>query len=207
MSNKINLKSKNVIIFDLDGTIVNLQVDWMELKSFLKKRYSRIYENNCEFDSISRCLSYIVGKKDEKELKRFFEIIRDHELRNIENNKYIKETVYFIKNLDQFNPNDDLKLAVLSLNTRQTILKSLEMINIREKFDVILGREDVRRWKPEPEGLLKIQQALNVKKEEMIYFGDMKKDLLTGKNAGVESHLVTDLIEYVETHKKRNNFE
>jgi HAD superfamily hydrolase (TIGR01549 family) len=205
--NKASLENKKVFIFDLDGTIVDLQVDWMELKSFLKKRYSRIYENSCEFDSISGCLSYIVAMKDENELEKFFEIIRDHELRNIEKNEYINETVYFIKNLDKFKLNDNLQLAVLSLNTRETIIKSLEMVNIKEKFDIILGREDVRRWKPEPEGLLKIQQALNVKKEEMIYFGDMKKDLLTGRNAGVESHLIGDLIKYVNAFKKKNNLD
>lgn len=200
--NEASFENKKVLIFDLDGTIVDLQVDWIELKSILKKRYSRIYENSCEFDSISGCLSYIVEKRDENELEKFFEIIRDHELRNIEKNKYIKETVYFIKNLDKFELNEDLKLAVLSLNTRQTILKSLEMVDIKEKFDIILGREDVRRWKPEPEGLLKIQQALNVKKEEMIYFGDMKKDLLTGERAGVETHIISELINYVKNVRK-----
>ena len=207
MKKQIFIENKNVLIFDLDGTIVDLQVDWMELKSYLKKRYSRIYENSCEFDSISGCLSYIVQKRDEAELMKFFEIIREYELRNIEKNQYIDQTVYFIKNLDEFGLDENIKLAVLSLNTRKTIIKSLEMINLKDKFDVIIGREDVRRWKPEPEGLLKIQKRFNVKKEEMVYFGDMKKDLLTGKNAGVESHLVTDLIEYVETHKKRNNLE
>ncbi|MFX0073348.1 MAG: HAD family hydrolase, partial [Candidatus Hermodarchaeota archaeon] len=73
----------------------------------------------------------------------------------------------------------------------------LKSINIHDKFDFIVGREDVRKWKPNPEGLLLIQQHYNCKKEEMIYFGDMQKDLQAGQNAGVDTYIIGDLIDLV----------
>jgi hypothetical protein len=36
-----------------------------------------------------------------------------------------------------------------------------------------------------------------VDREEMIYFGDLEKDVLTGENAGVEAYYIDDLIKIV----------
>jgi hypothetical protein len=36
----------------------------------------------------------------------------------------------------------------------------------------------------------------------MIYFGDLKIDLLAGANAGVESYLIDDLINFVKKFRK-----
>ncbi|MBY9020992.1 MAG: HAD family hydrolase, partial [Candidatus Lokiarchaeota archaeon] len=63
----------------------------------------------------------------------------------------------------------------------------------------------VRKWKPEPEGLLKIADNFEVNAEEMIYFGDLENDLLAGANAGVESYYIDTLINYVKKIKKASN--
>jgi phosphoglycolate phosphatase-like HAD superfamily hydrolase len=55
------LTQKTILIFDLDGTIVDLKVDWDKLKDILNERFSNIYEDSCGFESISACLSYIVS--------------------------------------------------------------------------------------------------------------------------------------------------
>ena len=199
MSDLISFKNKKVIIFDLDGTLVDLAVDWQALKNILSERYSKLYkEAACHFESISACLNFIVGRDDENELTNFFDIIRKHELDGIPNSSPIEEAVFFIKNQDQFDINKDQLLAVLSLNTRKCIEKALKLAKIENEFDFIVGREDVRKWKPDPEGLLIIQNHFNLKKEEMIYIGDLPKDLQTGKNAGVEAYLIDEIIKLVK---------
>ena len=203
--NKLSFKGKNIIVFDLDGTIVRLSVDWMSLKEKLYNDYKKIYSENCSFESISTCLSKLVEKGDEEVLGNFFEIIRQYELVNIYDNQPIKDTIFFINNLEIFGLDKSVKLAILSLNTRKTIVTSLKLANISYKFDYIIGREDVRNWKPDPEGLLRIQDFYKVKKEEMIYFGDLKKDILTGKSAGIDVFLIEDLINFV--NKKKENLE
>jgi len=195
-------KDKKVIVFDLDGTIVRLAADWHSLRNILRDRYSEHFRNDCQFTSISACLNDIVEKGDEVELQYNFDVIKQYELDNIEKNEPIEETIYFINNPKLFGVRRGTKLAILSLNTNQTIKKSLELAGIEAKFDYILGREDVRSWKPEPEGLLRIMEHYNVKKEEMIYFGDLEKDLITGANAGIETHYIDDLINLVKSYKK-----
>lgn len=202
MLDNSSFNGKKVIIFDLDGTIVKLKVNWKKLKNLLSKRYSKIYKSSCKFNSISECLSYVVSKDDKEELLNFFDRIREFEVRNVESNIPIEETIYFINHLDEFGIDNQVKLAILSLNTRKTIKESLKKENILEKFDFIIGREDVRRWKPEPEGLILIKNHYEIDNKEMIYIGDMKKDLLTGKNAGVDTYLIDELIQFVNKHKK-----
>jgi len=204
MNSKLTFKNKKVIVFDLDGTIAKLAADWHSLKDALAERYTEYYQDECQFMSISACLSNIVKRNDEEELKKNFEIIRQYELENIKESIPIEETVFFINNLSSFGVQEDTKLAVLSLNTRRTIIESLKLANLYEKIDFIVGREDVRKWKPEPEGLLKIKEYFNVEKVEMVFIGDLDKDLLTGQNAGIESFLVDELIELVNDFKKES---
>lgn len=197
----ISFKHKKVIIFDLDGTIAKLAVDWGHLKRLLTKRYNDVYGEDCEFVHISACLDQVVEKGDEVELERFFKILEDYEMKSIKENKYIEESIFFINNLSKFEVPKEIKLAVLSLNTRKTIIESLKLGDIFEKIDFIIGREDVRKWKPNPEGLLIIKEHYKVKSEEIVYFGDLEKDIITGNNAGIETHLISELINLVNEKK------
>jgi len=196
-----SLETKKVIIFDLDGTIVHLKADWMSLKSKLAEKYNTLYDDKCNFHSISACLSKIVERNDEKALEDFFNVIRHYEHESIEENQPIKESIFFINNRYLFAIDKDTKFAILSLNTRNTIIKSLKLAKIFEKVDFIVGREDVRKWKPDPEGLIKIKSHYKLKDEEMIYFGDLENDLKTGKNANIEAYNIDELINLV-TKKK-----
>ncbi|MFW9878849.1 MAG: HAD family hydrolase [Candidatus Thorarchaeota archaeon] len=201
---RISFKNKKVIIFDLDGTIVNLTANWTALKDKLIKMYQQQYEENCDFKRISKCLENIVEKEDEDVLNRFFEIIRQYELENIQDTQLIEETIYFINNKNRFGLKEDTKFAVLSLNTRNSIIKALRLANVYDKIDFIVGREDVRKWKPAPDGILKIEKHFKLKKEEMIYFGDLESDILTGQNAGVETFLIDDLIKLINNKNVRS---
>ena len=193
---------KKVIVFDLDGTIVRLVADWHSLRKTLITRFTEKNRETINLKSMSAILSRIVELDDEEELQLNFNLMQRFELENITSNEPIKETVYFINNQEFFGVSPNTKLAVFSLNTRSTILKSLEMAGILNKFEFFVGREDVRKWKPEPDGLLKILDYFKVNPEETIYFGDVDKDMLAGANAGIESYYIDTLINHVRNIKK-----
>ena len=197
-----SLKSKKLIVFDLDGTIVKLTADWHSLLKPLNTRYSKKYKKQGHFNSMTGLLNEIVARGDEEELQHNFGIIQQYELEKITKNEPIKEVIFFINNKELFGVNSAVKLAVFSHNTRVTIIKSLQLAGVVKKFEFFIGREDVRAWKPEPEGLLKIRDHFQVLNEDMIYFGDLKKDLLAGANAGVESYFISDLIKLVKKVRK-----
>ena len=204
MTKKIpfSFTGKKIIVFDLDGTIVRLVADWHSLFKVLSARFNEKNRETINLKRISAILSRVVEKGDVEELQLNFNLIQQYELENITSNEPIKEIIYFINNKELFGVSPNAKLAVFSLNTRSTILKSLEMARILDKFEFFVGREDVRKWKPEPDGLLKILDNFNVNSEDMIYFGDLEKDLLAGANAGVESYYIDTLINHVRDINK-----
>ena len=197
-----SLKNKEVIVFDLDGTIVRLAADWHSLRKVLNTRYSEKYKEKGHFHRMSELLSDIVARGDEEELCHNFSIMQKYENENITTNEPIEDVIYFINNIELFGVNSAVKLAVFSLNTRSTIIKSLQIAAIVSKFEFYIGREDVRAWKPNPEGLLKIQDHFQVHKEDMIFFGDSNMDLAAGANAGVESYIIDDLINFIKKVRK-----
>ncbi|MHA2287312.1 MAG: HAD family hydrolase [Promethearchaeota archaeon] len=197
-----SLESKKVIVFDLDGTVVRLSADWYSLLKALNARYRKKYKTKVQFNRVSALLNEIVAKRDEEELKQNFSIIQRYELENITKTELIEDVIYFIDNLDLFEVNTRAKLAIFSLNTRATIIKSLQIAGVLDEFALIVGRDDVRAWKPEPEGLLKIKDHFQVQKEDMIYFGDLTLDLLAGENAGIQVHIIDELINYIQEFKK-----
>ncbi|MFX1379868.1 MAG: HAD family hydrolase [Promethearchaeota archaeon] len=198
----IPFKDIKVVIFDLDGTIINLKANWMDLRDILVDVYREYFNEDCNIERISTCLNEVVKKNNETILQDFFNIIRNFELKNIKDTEFIEETIFFINNKNLFGLKEETKFAILSLNTRNTILKTLELANLSNKIDFIVGREDVRGWKPAPEGLLKVQNHFNVLKKEMIFFGDLENDILTGKNAGIQAYYIDDLIKVVKKKMK-----
>ena len=151
---------------------------------------------------MSVILSKIVEKGEEEELQLYFNIMQKYELEHITSIEPIDEIIYFINNKESLGVSSSAKLAVFSLNTRPTILKSLELGGILDKFEFFVGREDVRSWKPDPSGLLKILDHFKVDAKEMIYFGDDEKDILAGTNAGVEAYYIDAVINYVRLIEK-----
>ncbi|MHA1884086.1 MAG: HAD family hydrolase [Promethearchaeota archaeon] len=202
MIEKEIFENKRVVVFDLDGTIVRLEVDWETLKQTLSKKFIQVHGGNHSFKSVSECLSKIVKLNDIALLESFFKIILQYEMEKIHETRPIEETLFFINNLNLFGVKDNVKMAILSLNMRDTIIKSLEITKIKDHFECIVGREDVRHWKPNPEGLLKIKNYFGARKDEIIYFGDMEKDIITGKNSGIDTFRINDLIKFVKKKKK-----
>ena len=197
-----SIKNKKVIVFDLDGTVVKLTADWQLLKDILIDKFREYYDAECNVKRISSCLNEVVQRGDETVLQRFFDIIREFELKSMNKAYPIEETVKFIINKEIFGVKEETKFAILSLNARKTIIRALELANITNKIDYVVGREDVRKWKPAPDGLIRIQKHFKVKKEEMIFFGDLDNDLMTGKKADIESYYIDELIKLV--NKKLN---
>lgn len=57
--------------------------------------------------------------------------------------------------------------------------------NALDLLDIIIGGEDVKEEKPNPEGLLVAINKWQLEKEDILYVGDSLVDAKTAENAGV----------------------
>lgn len=78
------------------------------------------------------------------------------------------------------------RLGILTRNTRDIALKTLERLGVADYFveNDIIGRTDALP-KPDPEGLLMLSAQWETVPEAMVIVGDYLFDLQTGRNAGV----------------------
>ena len=80
-----------------------------------------------------------------------------------------------------------VKLGVCSNKPAYFTRSLLEMLEIGQYFDVVLGPDDVGVPKPDPTMVLRVLERLDVPKEQALYVGDMEVDIETGRRAGVET--------------------
>ena len=77
------------------------------------------------------------------------------------------------------------RLGIVSTKFRSRIEATLERACLLDRFDTIVGGEDVTKFKPDPEGLLMASERLAASLGEMVYVGDSVTDGETAKRAGV----------------------
>ena len=83
-------------------------------------------------------------------------------------------------------------LGVVTNKGYPLTIYSLEICGIKHLFDAVISADDVQFPKPNPEGINKALEKLNIlNKEECLYLGDNDIDYETASNAGVDTLLVT----------------
>ena len=79
----------------------------------------------------------------------------------------------------------DIKTAIVTSKFHYRIEQILNKFNANDLIDIIVGAEDVKASKPNPEGLLWTLEHLGLKKEEVLYVGDSYVDAKAAENADV----------------------
>ncbi len=81
------------------------------------------------------------------------------------------------------------KLGLVSNSSRRVVELELDSFNLRDLFHsvIVLGTENQDYAKPEPQGILWCLSKLGVKKEEVVFIGDLEIDLAAGLKAGVKT--------------------
>jgi len=77
------------------------------------------------------------------------------------------------------------RLGVLTRNTRENALRTLELIGVGRFFPepVVLGRDQALP-KPEPDGVRQLARLWGAQPEELVMVGDYRFDLEAGRAAG-----------------------
>lgn len=169
---------KNVnYIFDFDGTIVDLKVDWKKLKK-------EINEKCIVFDiDINKKLNIKIDSLKKKGID-IMDILKKYEQPNDKVIYTIKQkTIAFIENLNEF--------YVVSNNLNSTIKKVFDELGFRKKCKMIIAIDDVKQSKPSNESFELLEQYLINKKS--LYIGDRETDKEFAQSCNIKFRYV-DLI-------------
>jgi phosphoglycolate phosphatase len=178
-----------VILFDFDGTLFELKVDWdqvrQELKEFLK------FPGPAEdFKPLRPRIQEFAGNLADKGLatsqveKQADEIISRHEIRGAKEgypHAGAKEILEWCRK-------QEIKIVILTRNTRDCVFPVLKKYDWPQP-DLIIAREDVQKEKPDPEAGLLVLKKLQLQPENCLIVGDSLPDLEMAKNLGVKSVL------------------
>jgi phosphoglycolate phosphatase len=179
-----------LIIFDLDGTLVNA---YKAVAVSVNKVLSDLNIPEADDATIQR----EVGWGERKLLNAF---ISDDLLDNAVAmyRKYHKQALsgntFFLsgaKELIDIICKRGYTLAVATNRPVWSTKEILDCLGIRDRFKIVLSGEQVKNQKPAPDIIFDILEKLSVKKGEALFVGDMTVDAQTGNAAGVKTVIVT----------------
>tara|TARA_B100001750_G_scaffold227648_1_gene221461 strand:+ start:94 stop:714 length:621 start_codon:yes stop_codon:yes gene_type:complete len=171
---------KKLIIFDLDGVLINSENNMMFALSKTSKKLKiklnfNIYKKyiGLPFELIMKKMQ--INEKYVSQIKKNYIYFSNLKLSKL---SIQKKKLYDLKELHK-----KYNLAIYTSKDKQRTHQILKKYKI---FKAIITPDNVRKGKPNPEGLLKILKKLKVKKMNTLYVGDTKFDYLTAKNAKIK---------------------
>ena len=177
---------KNVILFDLDGTVID---STEAIVDSFKNTFKYFNMNIPKEEDILPQIGYplfdmfvnLGVNKDEahKFVDRYREFYKKI---------YIKKTILLngAKEAIEMAYNSGAILGVVTTKTGKYAIKLLEYFGLMQYFSTLVGSEDVQKHKPDPEPIYLALKELNVQKSSNVYMiGDTCMDMIAAKSAGV----------------------
>lgn len=162
----------DAVVYDLDNTLVRLDVDWDEVRSEVAALL-RARDLPVEPDSLWAMLEVAERHGCEDQV---LAVITDHERAGART----AERLALADSLPGDGP-----VGVCSLNSQAACRIALERHGLDERVDVVVGRDTVGAYKPDPEPLLAAIDALEVEPTRSLFVGDGDRDAETAERAGV----------------------
>ena len=183
---------RKLIIFDLDGTLVNSIYDLADSMNYALKKYGFPTHETEKYKKMvgsgisvlaDKAMVIPVGSAD-PDMKKA--LLADY-------NEY-----YNIHCMDKTRPYENIKELLDELDKRNIFYsvmsnkpdifskKIVETLFPENKFASIWGKRDGFERKPSPQSVWALIDELNVKRDECLYIGDSDVDAQTAQNAGLK---------------------
>ena len=154
------------VIFDMDGTVVDVPYDWKKIKEELQTQGAPI-------------LSYIQGLKEPEKSEKW-KVLERFEVEATTQAVLKKGMREFLSFLER----KKIKKILVTNNSRRNVDFLLKKFNL--EFDFILSRE-AGLWKPSGAPFLFVLKTLKLEKEKCCVIGDSHFDAKAAADAGIQS--------------------
>lgn len=185
----MNMLSENVrtIVFDFDYTLADSSPGVIESANYALGRLGLPGASDEAIRrtiglSLPETLVTLAGQEHASHADEFFGLFMER----------ADEVMHDATSLFGFVPNvveklrdDGFSLGIVSSKFRRRIEAVLERDGLREHFEVVVGGEDVKAFKPDPSGLLSALDRLSSTSRDTLYVGDSVTDAETARRAAV----------------------
>lgn len=162
----------DAVVFDLDGTLVDLAVDWGEVRAEIKASIGDHFDKSLQEYNPPELFhtAHEAGFFDD-----LAAILSAHEYTGA------KEATP----LDLLDVVGEIScpVGICTANSSEAAALALERFNIYDEVDAIVGRNTVQKYKPEPEPLRVCVDQLGGAQGNAVFIGDVASDAETARRA------------------------
>lgn len=187
-------KKYDLLIFDLDGTLVDSAPDIVATVQYIINKYGfepkdDAFIRNCIGGGARNVLLKSLGQEREGLIdSEILGVFKDYYTENCDVYTVlypgVKETLEYYRRAGKM-------IALATYKIRSATEKILKTLNIDQYFELIVTADDVENPKPHPECVQKILKYYKNNPEQAVLIGDTKTDFMTGHNADIDVCAVT----------------
>lgn len=176
-----------LIIFDLDGTLIDSIPDLTDATNYMRSRFSLSSLSQQEVrefvgEGARRLVEKALPGFTSEQLKYGLDCFLDFNFSHIADKTIlypeVPETLAILKQ-------HRYTLALASNKSESHCREIMRILQIDHHFDAILGADSLPERKPSPAPLLHLMQKFSSLPQETIMVGDSINDIAAGKSAGV----------------------
>jgi len=173
--------NKSLILFDLDGVLLdsreNMELSWLAVQ----KRYDIDIEFESYFSKIGRPFENILDLLNIRENKKEIEtVFNQTSVRLIHKLNFYDGVDAVLRHISD----SGIKTGIVTSKNTSKTKTILDLLNF--KFDIVQTPNDELQGKPAPDHILHAMSELGVAAESTLYIGDMDVDCEAAKRAGVD---------------------
>jgi len=185
-----------LVIFDVDGLILDTERVWQEVWSDVAKAYSLDDIGNSLFMKVVGHSGDTVKEILERDLQghctpdEFLETARAEGLKRLKTQLRVQPGVYEVIS---YLTKKKIPMAVATSTSRSLTEERLKKVNLYHKFNYICCGDEVSNKKPSPDIYLKVLRKMDVKNQDALVFEDSKVGVTAAYRAHIPCIMVPDL--------------
>lgn len=181
------------IIFDMDGTIVAFNLEYMTLRSEVRGYLLRfgvpasiLFVNESIFDMLDKTELFLKnGGKSKRTIDKVrseaFAIAEKQELEAAKTTSIFPNVAETLNTLKKMR----MKIGLCTVNSEKSTNYILKRFGISDSFDAVVPRNKVRHVKPSSEHLEAVLKTLNVSPGAALFVGDSTRDMECARQSKV----------------------
>lgn len=180
-------KRKPVLLFDLDGTLLDTQ-------EAIFYSFTKLFEHYSPQTEVTKeILNSVLGPTLESSIRKYFpkedtsKLVEEYRRYNVEAHKTLVKPMDGCAELLAKLTEEGYRMAIVSTKRKETVELGLDQFGLKDYFEVILGSEEVENSKPDPEGLFEACRIMKASKDNAVYIGDSATDIEAARRAGMYS--------------------